>query len=225
MEIYVGTSGWFYEWNKDKTLDWFVKNSNLNAIELNASFYRFPFPNQIKSWVKKGKNLTWSIKVNHLITHRYKFNEKAVEIWYRFKQLFRPLEKLIDFYLFQAPPSFTNIERVIEFSRKIKLGGKFAFEIRSKDLLKNKEACKKLQKRVVLVSVDSPDFQNKIFPAETIYLRMHGRIDWYRHNYSERELKEIADKLVTNRPERIYVFFNNHNMLANAQLMFWLLKK
>ena len=51
IEIYVGTSGWFYDWNKGK--GWFVKNSKLNLVELNASFCRFPFPNQIKSYVEK----------------------------------------------------------------------------------------------------------------------------------------------------------------------------
>jgi uncharacterized protein YecE (DUF72 family) len=28
----------------------YVTNSELNAVELNASFYRFPFPTMVKSW-------------------------------------------------------------------------------------------------------------------------------------------------------------------------------
>ncbi|MEO0226027.1 MAG: DUF72 domain-containing protein, partial [candidate division WOR-3 bacterium] len=57
MKIHVGTSGWYYEWNQDRTLDWYITNSGLNSIELNASFYRFPFPNQVKAWAKKGRPL------------------------------------------------------------------------------------------------------------------------------------------------------------------------
>ncbi len=53
MKFYVGTSGWAYKWNKGGNLEWYLENSGLNAVELNASFYRFPFPNQIKGWVKK----------------------------------------------------------------------------------------------------------------------------------------------------------------------------
>ncbi|MCD6092787.1 MAG: DUF72 domain-containing protein [Candidatus Aenigmarchaeota archaeon] len=221
MQVFVGTSGWFYEWNKDKNLDWFVKNSDLNAVELNASFYRFPFKNMVKSWARKGINLRWSIKVNRLITHQHKFDEKAIEVWNRFRDLFQPLDKLISFYLFQAMPSFTDTDRVLEFASKVKLGNRFAFEIRNKELLKDEKLCRKLQKRVVLVSVDSPDFQNKIFPGKVIYLRMHGRTDWYLHDYSEKELKEIADKITELKPKKVYVFFNNdHNMLENARLMF-----
>jgi uncharacterized protein YecE (DUF72 family) len=24
MELYIGTSGWYYDWNGDKTLDWYI---------------------------------------------------------------------------------------------------------------------------------------------------------------------------------------------------------
>ena len=47
MEVFVGTSGWSYGWNKGGNLDWYLRNSHLNAVELNASFYRFPNRNQI----------------------------------------------------------------------------------------------------------------------------------------------------------------------------------
>ena len=39
------------------------------------------------------------------ITHVYRFNEKALERWVKFEELLEPLDDLIDFYLFQLPPS------------------------------------------------------------------------------------------------------------------------
>ncbi len=27
LEYYVGTSGWFYPWNEERNLDWYVANS------------------------------------------------------------------------------------------------------------------------------------------------------------------------------------------------------
>ncbi|RLE86352.1 MAG: DUF72 domain-containing protein, partial [Thermoprotei archaeon] len=57
MEIYVGTSGWLYDWNIGGNLEWYVKFSSLNTVELNASFYRFPFRNQVRSWARKGSKL------------------------------------------------------------------------------------------------------------------------------------------------------------------------
>jgi len=226
MELFVGTSGWFYSWNKEKTLDWFVRNSGLNAIELNASFYRFPFPNQIKAWAKKGKSLRWAIKVNRLVTHQYKFNNQALAIWKKFARLFEPLDNFIDFYLFQLPPSFVNIKKAISFAEKIKLKERFALEPRNKKIIENLKTkeIEKLNEKITLVSLDSPDFQI-IFPGKIVYLRMHGRSSWYSHNYSKKELKEICKKIKEARPEKTYVFFNNnHNMLNNAKTMLNLLK-
>lgn len=220
MKAFVGTSGWYYEWNQEKSLDWFLQNSGLNSVELNASFYRFPFPNQILGWSRKGTGLRWAVKVSRLVTHQHKFNQEAFRIWKRFQELFRHLDKFIDFYLFQGPPSFSDPERVLDFSKKAKLGKRFAFEIRNKSFLGNEEACKKLSKKLTLVSVDSPDFRNRIFPGKIIYLRMHGRGSWYSHNYSENELREIAEIIRGMKPQRAYVFFNNnHDMLENARRM------
>jgi uncharacterized protein YecE (DUF72 family) len=220
MKAFVGTSGWYYEWNPEKSLDWFLKNSGLNAVELNASFYRFPFPNQILGWSRKGSGLRWAVKVSRLVTHQHKFNQEALRLWKRFQELFSPLDKFIDFYLFQGPPGFSDTERVLDFAKKVKLEERFAFEIRNKSLLGDEEACKRLSRKLVLVSVDSPDFTNRIFPGKIIYLRMHGRGSWYSYNYSERELLETAEIIKGMKPEKAYVFFNNnHDMLENAKRM------
>ncbi|MEM7825810.1 MAG: DUF72 domain-containing protein, partial [Candidatus Aenigmatarchaeota archaeon] len=164
MKVFVGTSGWMYSWNLENTLEWYIKNSGLNSIELNMSFYRFPFPNQIKSWASKTQELNpslrWSIKVNRLITHVFKFNEKAFQLWKRFKSLFQPLEKNIDFYLFQLPPSLTSkfSENVETFIEKTKLKEKFALEVRNKDWFKEKTIKWASKLGITWVSVDSPDF-------------------------------------------------------------------
>lgn len=223
MHFFVGTSGWYYDWNEELTLDWYIKNSNLNAIELNASFYRFPFPNQIKSWAKKGKGLHWAIKVHRFITHQYKFSDKALDVWQRFFNLFSPLEESIDYYLFQLPPnlSINALNKIDNFIYRIKINEKFALEFRNETWF-NEDALRWVESLgITLVSIDAPEFPKTIFKtSKSIYLRMHGRTDWYAHNYTRQELKEIAKRIFDARADRIYVFFNNnHNMLKNAQAM------
>ncbi|MEM5782631.1 MAG: DUF72 domain-containing protein [Candidatus Aenigmatarchaeota archaeon] len=230
MEVYVGTSGWAYSWNPDG-FDWYIKNSNLNAIELNASFYRFPFPNQINSWAKKTQEINpkmrWSLKVNRLITHVFKFNERALELWKKFQNLFKPLEKSIDFYLFQLPPTLTSkfSSKLEEFIKKTNLKEKFALEVRNLDWFKEEwvEWAKKL--KITWVSVDSPDFPLEVYSSNKIvYERMHGRTAWYSHYYTNKELEEVKEKILRVNPKKVYVFFNNnHAMLENAQRMFELL--
>ncbi|AKB36857.1 hypothetical protein MSSAC_2267 [Methanosarcina siciliae C2J] len=218
MDTFVGTSGWYYEWNKKKNLDWFVENSGLNSVELNASFYRFPAPSSIRSWSTKGAELRWSIKVHRSITHWRQFGESALETWENFRGLFEPLEHLIDFYLFQAPPKFDDAATALGFAEETGLGEKFALEIRNKKLLGNDDTCEELLEKVTLVSVDSPDYRDRIFSGKIVYVRMHGREGWYSYNYTREEIEETIRKINEFEPEKVYIYFNNnHNMLENAR--------
>jgi uncharacterized protein YecE (DUF72 family) len=223
MKVFIGTSGWYYEWNKEKSLAWYLANSGLNAVELNASFYRFPFPNQVKSWAVKGESLRWVIKANRLITHRYKFSEKALETWQRFADLFSGMSGLISFFLFQLPPTITTDakDKIASFIEKTKKVDKCALEPRHDSWFNTEMISWAKSIGLTWVSVDAPKFTRDIIrTTDSVYLRMHGRTDWYKHDYKTSELKDIARRITEAKPKSVYVFFNNdHNMLSNAQNM------
>jgi len=235
MIIYVGTSGWNYFWNKGGSLQWYIENTGFNAVELNMSFYRFPFPSLPKSWARRGSSLVWSIKVNRLITHRYRFSEKALGAWEKFRRLFEPMEKkkLIRFYLFQCPPSLrpttTMVERIEKFVEKVAIGDMFAIEFRNDDWFKQKWEKWLRRLGVTMVSVDAPDFINKIFKTTSrIYVRIHGRTAWYHHIYTEEELAEIFEAIrkKAHPGDEIYFFLNNnHGMLPTGRLIISIAKK
>jgi len=229
LEVYVGTSGWLYSWNKGGSLDWYVKYSGLNAVELNASFYRFPSSNAVKSWEVKGSGLRWAIKVNRLVTHTFKFNENAFSRWKTFRRLFEPMENIVDFYLFQIPPSIKSsfIPKIESFISKVDLGERFALEPRNMTWFNNSAVVEWASKvGLTLVSVDSPDFPLEIFNTNGIvYVRMHGRTFWYSHCYTISELTEVKEKILETEPKKVYIFFNNDtDMLHNAQEMLALFK-
>jgi len=232
MEVYVGCSGFMYSWNPDG-LEWYLTETGLNSLELNTSFYRFPFPNQVKSWKRKTEQLSpslrWSIKVNRLITHVFKFNERAFETWKKFEKLFEPLKENIDFYLFQLPPSLTSkfFPKLENFIRKTNLKEKFALEVRNISWFEEKYVKEASKLGITWVSVDSPDFPREVYCSNKIvYLRMHGRTAWYSHFYTNEELEEIKEKILKIKPEKVYIFFNNnHAMLSNAISMLKLLTK
>ncbi|MEM5861298.1 MAG: DUF72 domain-containing protein [Candidatus Aenigmatarchaeota archaeon] len=233
MQVFVGTSGWAYSWNEGGNLEWYAKHSKLNAIELNMSFYRFPFPSVIKGWSKKASDLRWVVKVNKIITHINRFEKDSLEAWKRFEEIFSPLEQSIDFYLFQLPPSMKpeSKKSIEDFIKKVK--GlkkdkiKFAIEFRNLEWFKEKEIRWAEKLGFVVVSVDAPKLPRDIYKThEIVYLRMHGRSAWYRHEYSQEELKEIAKNILKTKPTKVYVFFNNnHAMLKNAREMMKILNK
>jgi len=221
MKFYVGTSGWRYFWNKGGNFRWFVENSGLNAVELNASFYRFPFPNMIRSWMRNGRSLHWSIKVNRLITHQFKFGDKALELWMKFRNLFSPMDETIDFYLFQLPPFMTPkyASRIETFIEKTRLDERFALEVRNMKWFDDRWLKWASYYGITWVSVDSPDFPREIFNTNgKVYVRMHGRTSWYNHVYTDEELSDVLLRINLTKPQEVYIFFNNnHGMLVNAR--------
>ena len=227
MEIYVGTCGWTYSWNPDG-LDWYIKYSGFNAVELNMSFYRFPYPNQVKSWARKSRGkLRWAIKVNRFITHRFKLSEKALKTWIKFHKLFQPLDEHIDFYLFQLPPTFKvsdkNIQRIKWFYEETGLGTRFALEVRDKSWTRILDKLAKLG--LTVVSVDAPELHWVINTNNIIYLRIHGRTSWYAYRYTLKELHELAQEIIQLKPDKIYAFFNNnHGMLDNGRQLLKILE-
>lgn len=204
----------------------------MNAVELNASFYRFPFPNQIKSWVKKGATLRWAVKVSRLVTHVHRFDADALEVWRRFAERFAPLERGIDFYLFQLPPTLTpqSRTRIEKFIAKTGLDNRLALEFRHREWFTPESSRWAQELGITLVSVDAPassGLPSVIFCTRgTVYLRLHGRTGWYQHNYTPAELREIAGRIRAADPEAVYVFFNNdQHMLTNAREMLSILNR
>jgi uncharacterized protein YecE (DUF72 family) len=218
-EVFVGTSGWSYNWNLGNSLDWYIRESHLNAIELNMSFYRFPYPNMVKSWAAKAQRLAWVVKVHRSITHFQKLSLSAVESFHRFKTLFSPLKDAIHYYLFQLPPSFTNLDTLEHFIEKTGTE-QLAVEFRHPTLLTPELIEWGKKHGILLVSIDAPQLPRIIMSQPVVYERIHGRTAWYSHEYSEQELQEIRQRILTGNPNTVYVFFNNnHAMLANAMRM------
>ena len=231
MKIFVGTSGWMYDWNPNG-FEWYVKYSGLNAIELNMSFYRFPYPNQVKGWYRrsKDKGLRWAVKVHRLITHTYLLSEKSYSLWERFIDIFKPLDNSIDFYLLQLPPRFRPTPKLVEKLEKfidyVNLGWRLAIEWRSTEWFNEEWVKFAREKKFTVVSVDAPEFRFYACSGPYVYLRMHGRTFWYVHYYTNEELVEVAEKISKLKADTIYVFFNNnHDMLENAQRMLRILSE
>lgn len=236
IQVFIGTSGWYYSWNPELSFEWYAKNSELNAIELNSSFYHFPYLNQVKSWAIKTQEinpeLRWSIKVNRFITHVFKFNEKALSTWKKFETLFKLLNENIDFYLFQLPPNLkpNYAPRLEKFIKATNLKEMFALEVRNLEWFDDKWIEWASSLEITWVSVDAPDYTKlprKIYCTNgLVYERMHGRSEWYSHEYTQKELLEVARKIIRIKPKKIYVLFNNnHAMLLNGRLMKNILRK
>ncbi|MCX8014676.1 MAG: DUF72 domain-containing protein, partial [candidate division WOR-3 bacterium] len=151
------------------------------------------------------------------------------ELWDAFYQLFSPMHRIIDFFLFQLPPSFTpdqkkDLERFIKYTN---LNEKFALEPRHNEWFTEKQIQWAKTNNITWVSIDAPKLPNTIAKTnDYVYLRMHGRESWYHYDYSQKELSDVVKRILATKPKFVYVFFNNNQaMLRNAQTLFKLMQK
>jgi len=232
MEVYVGTSGWLYDWNLGSSLDWYLINSGLNAVELNASFYRIPFKAQVLGWLRRSRefNLRWSVKVHRSVTHSYRLNDEGVKLFTSFKQLFSIMEDYIDFYLLQLPPTFkprdNSFRRLTQFVGYFSdVASKLAVEFRDPSWFSDKYLKLLTDLGVTVVSIDSPIGTHIWSSNNVVYIRFHGRGVWYVYRYTYEELRDIAHSIASLRPKKVYAFFNNnHDMLDNARMFLRIFK-
>ncbi|MFW6110509.1 MAG: DUF72 domain-containing protein [Thermoproteota archaeon] len=223
-KIKVGTSGYSYSWNEEDptAFEWYY-HQGFPTVEVNASFYRFPMSSWINTWKECPVDFDFAIKVNRSITHYKRMDEDALGTWKKFQSGFEDIYDRITFWLFQMPPSFTasqqNIDRILSFFRGLDLGNSAVLEFRHSSWWENKEVCREIG--ATYCSVDAPDLPRDIIPInDAVYLRMHGREEWYNSIYTNQQLQEIIHKLQELKVDKKYIYLNNdHGMLPNGRYL------
>ena len=220
MYKFVGCSGFFYWGWKGKFYpedlkpsEWFSYYSSIfNTVEINSTFYNFPKKNNLKRWYKTSpENFVFSVKVNKVITHIKRFKNAAEEIEKFYSVVSQSLQEKLGAILFQLPPGFKyskeNLERIINSVDKSFTN---VIEFRHKSWW-NKDVYEIFKKNnLIFCSISAPEFpEDLIKTGDTIYIRFHGKENWYKYDYSDEELKSWAKKIKNSGAKTVFAYFNN----------------
>lgn len=137
--IYAGCSGYsFKEWvgsfypPKTKAADYLAHYaSELNSVEINHTFRRFPRLELIERWAQATpESFRFSFKMHQSVTHRYRLKNVEQSVSDFLEQLV-PLGPRLGVVLFQLPPFFKkDLERLHTFVGALPDGFRFALEFR-----------------------------------------------------------------------------------------------
>ena len=219
QRINIGCSGWYYRHWKGvvypadlPTSRWLTHyQRTLDTVELNAPFYRWPQLSTVRNWVRQATpGFRYSIKVNRHITHLKRFSgtKKLVRGFCRFAEV---LGEHMGCFLFQLPPSFPyTAARLRTIVSQLDPRHRNAIEFRHASWW-NEEVFAAFQKAgFIFCTVSAPHLPNDVIKtADVLYVRFHGVSQWYRHDYSNAELRTWASKMRTSRPKEIWAYFNN----------------
>ena len=217
--VYLGCSGWrYWKWRESfyqgvPQSAWFDHYADLfDTVEINASFYSWPTVPSVQAWRRQpGKrNFIYTVKVCELITHIKKFKGT--------KSLIRDFGIIADIlgermgcFLFQLPPSYRYTKaRLASIVDQLDPRRRNAVEFRHKSWW-NEEVYRAFHNAgIIFCSCSGPRLPDELIKtADDVYVRLHGPVRWYRHDYSIEELGKWARRIRASRAKRAWIYFNN----------------
>ncbi|SFV18962.1 Uncharacterized conserved protein YecE, DUF72 family [Bradyrhizobium arachidis] len=219
--LFVGCSGWrYWKWRDSfyasvPQPNWFSHyTAAFDTVEINASFYSWPTVANVQAWRRQpgGEGVVYTVKVCELITHVKKFKGT--------KTLIRDYGVVADIlgeqmgcFLFQLPPSYRYTKaRLAAIVSQLDPARRNVVEFRHKSWW-NEEVYRAFRDAgIIFCSCSGPRLPDELVrTADEVYVRLHGPERWYRHNYSDDELRKWAEKIRESGAKRTWVYFNNDN--------------
>jgi uncharacterized protein YecE (DUF72 family) len=234
--VYIGCSGWRYWKWRDLFYDgvpqpeWFKHYAGVfDTVEINASFYSWPTIAGVQAWRRQpgGENMVYTVKVCEHITHIKKFTGTKTLVR-DFGMIADILGSQMGCFLFQLPPSFhytkTRLNAIVS---QLDPARRNVVEFRHKRWW-NEEVYSAFRKtEIIFCSCSGPRLPDELVrTADEVYVRLHGPLRWYRHDYSDDELTKWAERIKASGASRAWVYFNNDNdghAPKNAKTLHWLL--
>ncbi|MEY9461934.1 uncharacterized protein YecE (DUF72 family) [Bradyrhizobium ottawaense] len=217
--VYVGCSGWRYWKWRDSFYQgvpqsaWFNHYAGVfDTVEINASFYSWPTVASVQAWRRQpgGRNFVYTVKVCELITHIKKF--KGTKTLIRdFGLIADILGERMGCFLFQLPPSYRYTKaRLASIVDQLDLTRRNVVEFRHKSWWNEDVYSAFRSAGIIFCSCSGPRLPDELIKTtDEVYLRLHGPVRWYRHNYSAEELGKWAERIMASRAKRAWIYFNN----------------
>ncbi len=223
MKIYVGASGYAYkEWKgifypqkiQPKDMLHFY-SERLAAVEINNTFYRMPTENVLTSWAQQvPDNFIFAFKAPQVITHLKRLKHVKDETEYLLRTV-SVLDRRLGPVLFQFPKTFhANLPVFNDFLALIPRTMLCAFEFRSPSWLDAGIAKILGDKGCSLCVTDSDENSTDeiISTAPWGYLRLR------RSDYTDADLKEWMKKILSQKWERVFVFFKHEDEAKGPEM-------
>jgi uncharacterized protein YecE (DUF72 family) len=221
--VRIGCSGWNYaHWREGvfypprlpprRWLEWYARH--FDTVEVNATFYRLPRESAVAKWVATSPaEFLFAVKMSRYVTHVKRLRDlpASLALFYgRIAPLVRSPK--LGPVLWQLPPTFRRDDARLGEALAQLPSGRHAFEFRHESWFADDVYELLRAHGVALVIGDSPryPFTTHETTADFMFIRFHYGSRGRGGNYSERELREWANRIDEWRERRdVYAYFNN----------------
>ncbi len=225
----IGTSGWVYgDWRgrfypkgvpQSRWLQYYAQH--FDTVELNATTYRLPKPEQVKRWCEAVPDgFLYTVKLSRLVTHRKTLPARVDEFIenYMHRAACFEREKIAQI-LVQFPPYLERDDRHLRaFLDKLPAEYRYVVEFRNASWLAD-DVLRILRDRDMAFCVhDYPGVRTPdvVTSSRLAYVRLHGYTGLYVGNYPRRSLAYWAKRVrrLSEQARDVFVYFNNDTLAA-----------
>lgn len=236
MKWHIGCSGFLYrEWKEHFYPEklpqrlWFEHYASVfDTLELNVTFYKFPELKSLQKWYYTSPaHFSFSLKVPRLITHYKQMKDCESLLNDFYSTVEEGLKEKLGCVLFQFPPKFVYTEERLQLLiNNLKPDVRNVVELRDKSWW-DKKIFKIIKEHNIIFSGIShptlPDHQEPVFNNPDAYYRFHGIPKLFYSEYSETDLKTVADEILKKKTlKEVFVYFNNTATSAAIKNALWL---
>lgn len=221
MRVWVGTSGYIYDWWKgvfyppelpqSKWFEYYQKT--FDTVELNVTFYRLPQEKAFEGWRKKAKRgFLFSLKGSRFITHvkRLKDVLDSVSLFMKRAQI---LGEHLGPILWQLPPGMKcDLKRLEEFLKILKDTSHpfHVVELRNRDWVRDEIFDLVEHYGFSVCLSDHPECPVERWKkAPFLYIRRHGKGVLYGGYYTKKDISKDAELVKGFKGKEVFIYFNN----------------
>ena len=231
--VRIGTSGWSYPGWRGKFYPrglpanrWLAHYATVfDTVELNASFYRLPSPEQFARWAAQVPDgFLFTVKASRQITHFHRL-ENCGDLLQNFFEAAGALGEKLGPILYQLPPKLPFDPALLAaFTALLPRALTHVIEFRDPSWFRAETFAVLHDHHVAFCISDLPGSRAPmVVTAPPAYLRFHGG-KRYRDNYPPETLEQIATQLRTwsDGGTPSFVYFNNTaagRALENARFL------
>lgn len=219
--IRVGTSGWIYKgWrgpfypSKTPQTRWFEHyGRHFDTVEINATFYRLPTQAAVARWRETSPDgFVFAWKASRYITHMKRLLDAGPSI----ERVFAPMAALGDRLgpsLFQLPPQMPiDLDRLSRFLDQLPRTHRHVLEFRHPSWYAD-ATLRLLEGRGIALCISDHHHAPAPWAATAgfIYVRGHGPAGRYAGSYTDKTLRDWAQRIDAWRAEDrdVYAYFDN----------------
>jgi uncharacterized protein YecE (DUF72 family) len=223
--VRVGLSGWNYaHWRNgvfypprlpsSRWLQFYAER--FDTVEVNSTFYRLPRTEAVARWVEETPpEFLLAVKASRYLTHVKRLRDLGPGLE-RFLERIGPLldSPKLGPLLWQLPPTFhRDHDRLAQALARLPRNLRHCVEFRDASWFVEETYALLREHSIALAIGDRPEvnaFQAHELTAEWTYVRFHAGTRGRRGNYSERELREWAERLGGwSATHEVFAYFNN----------------